>query len=101
MSCKETPQNTYYSEEYSLPDCIPMDEAQFGLVTSIFTLGALLGSLLSSRVADLKGRRWTLLLNNLFLGIPPLIMGFAKNYFSLVLGRALVGIGCGVVSVCL
>ncbi|CAG8449785.1 1912_t:CDS:2 [Diversispora eburnea] len=100
ISCKSQPNTDhYYSGEYSLPDCIPMNDAQFGLVTSIFTLGALLGSLLSLRVADDKGRRWTLLANNLFLGISPLIMGFARNYFTLVVGRALVGIGCGVVTV--
>ncbi|RHZ52775.1 hypothetical protein Glove_457g60 [Diversispora epigaea] len=98
MSCKTQPKNENYYY-YSLPDCIPMNDAQFGLVTSIFTLGALLGSLLSSRVADYKGRRWTLLANNLFLGISPLIMGFAGNYSTLIIGRALVGIGCGVVTV--
>lgn len=76
-----------------------MNEGEFGLLTSILNLGGLIGSLLSSRVADTKGRRWTLLCNNLFLFIGPIVMGFANSYSALVIGRMIVGIGCGVVSV--
>ncbi|CAG8556265.1 1927_t:CDS:2 [Acaulospora morrowiae] len=98
ISCKKIPKDTVLSE-YSLSPCIKMNDAEVGLVTAIFTLGGLLGSLLASRVADSKGRRQTLLLNNFFLGIAPIIMGFANSVSTLVFGRVLVGIGCGVVTV--
>jgi len=75
-----------------------MNEGEFGLVTSIFNLGGLVGSLLSPRVADSKGRRWTLLFNTLFLFLGPIIMGFSSSYGALVLGRVISGIGSGVVS---
>ncbi|GBC07484.1 hypothetical protein RclHR1_00750018 [Rhizophagus clarus] len=98
MSCENLPDDTI-PHDNSLPRCIPMNEAKFGLLTSILNLGGLIGSLLSSRVADAKGRRWTLLCNNLFLFFGPIIMGFGNSYFVLVIGRLIVGIGCGVTSV--
>ncbi|RIA97289.1 sugar transporter [Glomus cerebriforme] len=99
ISCEKLPKETISHDDNSLLPCIPMEEGEFGLLTSIFNLGGLLGSLLSSRVADTKGRRWTLLCNNLFLFIGSTMMGFANSYSILVIGRVIAGIGCGVVSV--
>ncbi|CAB4423916.1 unnamed protein product [Rhizophagus irregularis] len=96
ISCENLPTP---NDDSSLIRCIPMNEGEFGLLTSILNLGGLIGSLLSSRVADTKGRRWTLLCNNLFLFIGPIVMGFANSYSALVIGRMIVGIGCGVTSV--
>ena len=76
-----------------------MNEGKFGLVTSIFNLGGLIGSLLSSRIADIKGRRWTLLCNTLFLFLGSTMMALANSYSSLVIGRVIAGVGCGVVSI--
>src|SRR2546423_3704315 len=99
MSCEILPEGTISHDNNSLVPCIPMDEGKFGLVTSIFNLGGLIGSLLSSRVVDIKGRRWTLLCNTLFLFLGPTMMTFANSYASLVIGRVITGIGCGAVSV--
>ncbi|CAG8754075.1 28503_t:CDS:2 [Gigaspora margarita] len=103
MSCQvkgtTTPEISNPDVYEYLPPCIKMNPAQFGFVTSVFTLGGLVGSLFASRVADSKGRRKTLILNSVFLGLGPLVMGFATNITALVIGRALVGIGSGVVSV--
>src|SRR5690348_3270936 len=85
--------------DYSLPRCIKMSTVQYSLATSVFNLGGLMGSLMASRIADNKGRRWTLLANCVFLSIGPIVMGFAKSYGELVFGRTLVGIGSGVVSI--
>ncbi|CAG8592680.1 22465_t:CDS:2 [Cetraspora pellucida] len=98
MSCEGVKEPSQGTQEY-LPPCIKMNAAQFAFVTSVFTLGGLLGSLFASRVADSKGRRDTLILNGVFLGLGPLVMGFAPNITALVIGRVLAGIGCGVVTV--
>jgi len=81
-----------------LPSCIEMTPNQFSLVTSIFNLGGLFGSLFVSRYADSKGRWWTMLANTGILGCGALIMGFASTITGLVVGRIVVGIGSGVVS---
>src|SRR3954454_13324803 len=99
MSFEGLPKGTIPHDDNSLVPCIPMNEGKFGLVTSIFNLGGLIGSLFSSRVADIKGRRWTLLCSTLFLFLGPTMMAFANSYASLVIGRVITGIGCGVVSV--
>ncbi|CAG8592778.1 145_t:CDS:2 [Paraglomus occultum] len=82
-----------------LPSCIKMTHNQFSLVTSIFNLGGLFGSLFLSRYADSKGRWWTLLANTVILGCGALIMGFASTIAGLVIGRIVVGIGSGVATV--
>ncbi|CAG8494636.1 9057_t:CDS:2 [Ambispora gerdemannii] len=96
ISCESLPPDTHNS---SFPSCIRMTSIQYAFVTSIFNLGGLIGSLLASRVADSKGRKWTLFYNNLFLILGPLFMGSAFSVFSLAVGRALSGIGSGVVTV--
>ncbi|CAG8538882.1 7709_t:CDS:2 [Ambispora leptoticha] len=96
ISCEVPPPELYDS---SFPPCIKMTPTQYALITSIFNLGGLLGSLLASRIADSKGRKWALLFNNIFLILGSLLMGTAVTYFSLVVGRVLAGIGSGVIVV--
>ncbi|CAG8603883.1 21084_t:CDS:2 [Dentiscutata erythropus] len=98
MSCQGVKIPNPEDSEY-LPPCIKMNAAQFAFVTSVFTLGGLVGSLFASRVADSQGRRKTLILNGIFLALGPLVMGFATNITALVIGRAIAGIGSGVVTV--
>ncbi|CAH1763539.1 3496_t:CDS:2 [Entrophospora sp. SA101] len=101
ISCEPIPSDDSSTSinDYTLPSCIPMTQTQYSLVTSIFNLGGLLGSLMASRIADNKGRRWALLVNCVFFAVGPTVMGFAKNYGELIFGRVLVGIGSGVVLV--
>ncbi|CAI2174347.1 8486_t:CDS:2 [Funneliformis geosporum] len=97
ISCETLPPDGSY--DGFLSPCIPMNEGEFSLVTSIFNLGGLVGSLISPRVADNKGRRWTLMFNIIFLLLGPTTMGFSSSFATLVIGRVIAGIGCGVVSV--
>ncbi|CAG8594736.1 6613_t:CDS:2, partial [Funneliformis mosseae] len=96
ISCENIPSDGH---DGFLSPCIPMNEGEFSLLTSIFNLGGLVGALISPRVADNKGRRWTLMFNTIFLLLGPTTMGFSSSFTTLVFGRVISGIGSGVVSV--
>ncbi|KAG9286782.1 hypothetical protein G9A89_012332 [Geosiphon pyriformis] len=97
ISCEGRPKDPdLTSFDSPFHPCIPMTAAEFSIVTSIFTLGGLFGSLLAPKGADRKGRRWTLMFNSIFLGVGSLLMGLANSMSVLIIGRILVGIGSGV-----
>ncbi|GKZ67662.1 hypothetical protein AnigIFM60653_004423 [Aspergillus niger] len=79
----------------SLPQCIPMNASQFGLVSSIYTLGGLLGALLAGPVATKHGRLFALRATTLFFILGPVAETCASNIPLLSLGRLLSGIGAG------
>nr|XP_019014932.1 uncharacterized protein I206_01019 [Kwoniella pini CBS 10737]OCF53713.1 hypothetical protein I206_01019 [Kwoniella pini CBS 10737] len=83
----------------SLKDCIEMSPAQFGLVTSIFTLGGLLGSLAANSITHRVGRIGTLRLSALCVLIGSMIMGLANSMSTMVIARILIGLGCGLSTV--
>ncbi|KAL0254655.1 GTP cyclohydrolase II [Diplodia seriata] len=78
-----------------LPQCMPMDPAQWGLVSSIFTLGGLLGALSSGPVASKYGRLRCMQLTTVFFVIGPVFEAFSLNTGVLALGRFISGIGAG------
>lgn len=78
-----------------LPQCIPMNPSQFGLVSSIYTLGGLLGALLAGPVSTKYGRRVTLLATTGFFIIGPVAEALAPAIPVLALGRFLSGVGSG------
>lgn len=79
----------------SLPQCIPMNASQFGLVSSIYTLGGLLGALLAGPVATKHGRLFALRATTVFFILGPVAETLASNIPLLSLGRLLAGIGAG------
>ncbi|KZV67967.1 general substrate transporter [Peniophora sp. CONT] len=81
---------------YGLPTCIPMSDAGFSVVTSVYTLGGLLGSLGANRLQDKLGRKGALRISGFFLAVGSGFMTIAAQYFVLVLGRLLTGIGAGI-----
>ncbi|RKP36192.1 general substrate transporter [Dimargaris cristalligena] len=80
----------------TLPPCLPMSDMTFSFVTSIFTLGGLVGSLLAPTLADRWGRKTATVGNNILYILGSLAMGLAVNVPWLLAGRFLVGVGCGV-----
>ncbi|OZJ05528.1 hypothetical protein BZG36_01908 [Bifiguratus adelaidae] len=82
-----------------LAPCIPMTPAQYSLVVAMLTAGGLIGSLSASRFADTYGRRTTLLLNNVVLLVGSTMMAGSNTMWSFGLGRLLIGIGSGVITV--
>ncbi|OQO09848.1 hypothetical protein B0A48_04200 [Cryoendolithus antarcticus] len=81
--------------ENLLPQCIPMDPGQFGLVSSIFTLGGLVGALTAGPVSAKQGRLRAMIYNTSFYIVGAVIEAFAPNLSTLVIGRVISGLGAG------
>ncbi|KAJ5790126.1 uncharacterized protein N7518_007137 [Penicillium psychrosexuale] len=79
----------------SLPQCFPMTPSQFGLVSSIYTLGGLLGALLAGPIATKYGRLLALRVTTIFFILGPVAETLAPAISLLSLGRFLSGIGSG------
>ncbi|OXG12270.1 vacuolar membrane protein [Cryptococcus neoformans Tu401-1] len=93
-----------YPEVLQIPiaipvDCIPMTTSSFGIVVSIFTLGGLLGSLAASTTTSRYGQVGTLRLSAAMVLAGSTCIGFAGNTSSMLIGRILAGIGCGLSTV--
>jgi MFS family permease len=71
----------------SLPTCIPMDDVTFSVVTAIYTIGGLLGSLIANVVMDRYGRKGAARGNALFVALGTGLMGFSSNVSMLAAGR--------------
>lgn len=78
-----------------LPQCIPMSSGQFGLVSSVFTLGGLIGALSSGPMAAKYGRLRSMLFNTVFFTIGPLISALAPSVAVMSAGRFVSGLGAG------
>jgi len=79
----------------NLPQCISMSTDQFAIVSSIYTLGGLLGALSAGPCCNKLGRLNTIRLTTLFHGIGPIFECFAPNISLLCFGRVVSGIGSG------
>lgn len=72
-----------------------MNSAQFGLVSSIFTLGGLLGALAAGPVTARYGRYKAMLLTTIPFIIGPALELSAANLALLTAGRLISGLGAG------
>lgn len=95
MTCAREITHSSPPTNSKLPVCIPMKPRQFGLVSSIYTLGGLLGALLAGPVATRYGRLLTLRATTLFFMLGPLVMTLAPSIAIMSLGRLLAGVGAG------
>ncbi|TNF65936.1 MAG: sugar porter family MFS transporter [Gammaproteobacteria bacterium] len=71
---------------------------QWSTVVSATVLGAFLGALLCGRMADYIGRRKTLIVISCVFIIGTLIAAFSIDWYSLLLGRFILGICIGIAS---
>ncbi|KAL4966010.1 putative MFS glucose transporter [Aspergillus stella-maris] len=78
-----------------LPQCIPMNPSQFGLVSSIYTLGGFVGAVLAGPVSTKHGRLFALRAMTIFFIAGPVAETLAPNIPILGIGRLLSGIGSG------
>jgi len=79
----------------SLPQCIPMTTGEFGLVSSIFTLGGLSGALIAGPLASRYGRFRTMLGTTVFNILGPVLEALAPNLATMTAGRLISGLGAG------
>ena len=72
-----------------------MTNVQFGLVSSIFTLGGLIGALLAGTVAQRYGRLKAIQWTTVFFIVGPLFEALASNIAIMSVGRFISGLGAG------
>lgn len=72
-----------------------MNMAQFGLVSSIYTLGGLCGALSAGPLSTKWGRIWTMRSTTAFFILGPALESFAPTIWMLAAGRMVSGVGAG------
>ncbi|KAK5745689.1 Bifunctional purine biosynthesis protein PurH [Elasticomyces elasticus] len=80
----QTSHNPTTTSLLTLPQCLPMNPLEFGLVSSFFTLGGLVGALCGGPVTSNYG---------------PVFEALATNIAVFVLGRTIAGLGAGAATV--
>ncbi|KAG1868745.1 general substrate transporter [Suillus tomentosus] len=85
---------------YGLPTCIPMSDATFSVVTSMYTMGGFFGSLSANIVMDRYGRKGASRLSAVLTAVGSAVFGLSSSVGPLILGRFLVGLAAGL-GICL
>ncbi|EGN96140.1 hypothetical protein SERLA73DRAFT_170556 [Serpula lacrymans var. lacrymans S7.3] len=94
LTCREYDENTPF--HHGLPTCIPMSDTAFSVVTAIFTIGGLCGSLSSNIAMDRWGRKGASRLSAVLTASGACMSGLSPSVAPLILGRFLVGAGAGI-----
>ncbi|KAF8626160.1 hypothetical protein AX15_005051 [Amanita polypyramis BW_CC] len=95
LTCEDAPPPGF-ATEFSMPTCIPMSLFSFSVITSIFTVGGLVGSMFANLVMERWGRKGATKLSAFFITCGAGIMGLSTNVYALAIGRLMIGIGSGV-----
>lgn len=85
---------------FGLSDCLPITSSRYSIVTAIFTIGGLCGSLGSSYVTQRSGLHGGILLTGYLNLAAALLMALSYSWLWLALGRFVAGLSSGV-AVCL
>ncbi|XP_063710060.1 facilitated trehalose transporter Tret1-like [Culicoides brevitarsis] len=77
-------------------DAVPtVDEASW--IGSLVALGAVIGPLIGGPMANVVGRKWTLLFSSLLFAVPYATLIFAKTVLVICIARFIQGLGVGFV----
>ena len=68
---------------------------EWALIVSIFCTGGLFGSLLGGKLADAIGRKNLLTSSNVLFISGALLESLSQNFWMLLMGRLIIGLGCG------
>ncbi|EPE02657.1 hexose transporter [Ophiostoma piceae UAMH 11346] len=80
---------------HSLPDCIPMSEARFATVSSVYTIGGLIGALAAGPFCSHNGRRPAMAVASFIFLVGSLVETFSASVAVLAVGRVLNGLSAG------
>uniref|UniRef100_F6HU05 Major facilitator superfamily (MFS) profile domain-containing protein n=1 Tax=Vitis vinifera TaxID=29760 RepID=F6HU05_VITVI len=96
--------NTGCAAGYSSPaesgimEDLGLSLAEYSVFGSLWTVGGIVGALISGTTADLIGRRGTMWFADIFCIMGWLLIAFAKDYWWLDFGRLATGFGVGLIS---
>ncbi|EPE27250.1 MFS general substrate transporter [Glarea lozoyensis ATCC 20868] len=83
----------------SLPQCIPMNEAQFALISSMYVLGGFIGALVAGPVSTQFGRLLAMRITSVFFILGSSLETLSGTVPLMSAGRCLSGIGAGAATV--
>ncbi|KAI0871522.1 general substrate transporter [Hypoxylon argillaceum] len=83
----------------ALPGCIPMDDVQFAVVSSMFTIGGLVGALAGGPISSARGRLFAMRLTGLFFITGSVLLTLGASITIMSIGRILSGVGAGAATV--
>lgn len=95
ITCEKKSVSTTLLAGPQLPQCIRMNPTQFGLVSSLYTPGGLLGALAAGPCATKYGRLLTMRLTTIFFTLGPVLEALAPSIWVMTVGRFISGIGAG------
>jgi MFS family permease len=95
ITCKKKSLFSVPSASSTLPQCIPMNPTEIGLVSSIFTLGGFIGALTGGPFSSRLGRLRTMQITTIFFVIGPVFEAMAPSIPVMAFGRLIAGIGAG------
>ncbi|MCJ1413522.1 hypothetical protein MMC19_007628 [Ptychographa xylographoides] len=79
----------------TLPPCLPTTAAQYALISSIYTIGGLLGALAAGPLSTHRGRLLPLYISAIFFTLGPLLSSLASSIAIMAVGRFVSGLGAG------
>lgn len=83
------------SPDSKLPQCIPMSEAEFAALSSMFVLGGFIGAVSSGPISSQYGRLLAMRIISLFFFLGAAIEAMAGTVPIMAIGRMLSGVGGG------
>jgi SP family facilitated glucose transporter-like MFS transporter 3 len=87
LTCKDFNHNLKNRTHYGLPTCIPMSDATFSVVTSVITVGGLLGSLVTNIVMERWGRKGAVCASASSIALGACLMAASATVSPLIFGR--------------
>ncbi|KAH7591129.1 Major facilitator superfamily (MFS) profile [Nakaseomyces glabratus] len=81
---------------HGLVQCIPMTTEQFGVVTSVLSVGGLIGSYIAGQLAAKYGKKKISQGTAFVYFIGSLMLTMANGYWTMIFGRLLVGMASGI-----
>ncbi|KAI9089260.1 hypothetical protein K1719_029539 [Acacia pycnantha] len=74
---------------------LKISDPQVQLLAGMLNICSLAGSLTAGRIADIIGRRYTIIVASLLFMLGSILMGYGPSYEILIMGRCISGFGSG------
>ncbi|KAI1362594.1 general substrate transporter [Xylaria arbuscula] len=87
------------STSATFPNCIPMSDAQFAVVSSLYNLGGLTGALAGGPISSSRGRLFAMRITGLFFAAGSALLTLGTSIAVMSVGRILAGVGAGAATV--